>query len=241
MYIWMWESVGHGLYVDTLTFCVDIYMDVGICVSRFMCRSQRTTRKKLFCLPLPSGSWKFNSTIRLAANSFTQWAITPALSEVVNRFVSRCSCRREVCNYDLIILPPYGSSVFKNLGCRNSCGVSGTWCVYGSWAETLLRPLQVVSLVKSLNMSSDRPERTGLVSPGQARPDDDGRELNVVWPTLRRHIPTAVLGICSWFLLYGSETSSGCGRDVAPFPLSSCFWLFILLMVSPVVVDPLVS
>lgn len=151
------------------TFCVDIYMDVGICVSRLMCRSQRTTRKRLFCLPLPSGSWKFNSTIRLAASSFTQWAITPALSEVVNRFVSRCSCSREVCNYDLIILPPYGISVFKNLGCRNSCGVSGTWCVCGSWAETLLRPLRVVSLVKSLNMSSDRPERTGLVSPGQAQ------------------------------------------------------------------------
>lgn len=136
-----------------------------------MCRSQRTTRKDLFCLPLPCGSCKFNWVIRLAASSFTQWGITPASSEVVNRFVSRCSCSREVCNYGLIILPPYGSSVFKNLCCRNSCGVSGTWCVCGSWAEALLRPLQVVSLGKSLNMSSKRPERTGLVYPGQARPD----------------------------------------------------------------------
>lgn len=143
---------------------------VGICVSQFMCRSQRTTRKDLFCLPLPCGSCKFNWVIRLAASSFTQWAITPASSEVVNRFVSRCSCSREVCSYDLIILPPYGSSVFEDLCCRNSCGVSGTWCVCGSRAEALLRPLQVVSLVKPLNMSSKRPERTSLVYPGQARP-----------------------------------------------------------------------
>lgn len=143
---------------------------VGICVSQFMYRSQRTTRKDLFCLPLPCGSCKFNWVIRLAASSFTQWAITPASSEVVSRFVSRCSCSREVCSYDLIILPPYGSSVFEDLCCRNSCGVSGTWCVCGSRAEALLRPLQVVSLVKPLNMSSKRPERTGLVYPGQARP-----------------------------------------------------------------------
>lgn len=149
--------------------CGCMYVCGNLCVSWFVCRSQRTTCKRLFCLLLPCGSWKFNSAIRLAASSFNQWAITPASSEVVNRFVSRCSCSREVCNYDLIILPPYGSSVFKNLCCRNSCGVSGTWCVCGSWAETLLRPLQVVSLVKSLNMSSNRPERTGLVSSGQAR------------------------------------------------------------------------
>lgn len=144
--------------------------------------------------------------------------------------MSRCSCSREVCNYDLIILPPYGSSMFKNLCCRNSCGVSGTLCVSGCWVETLLRPLQVAIW---LNLwACPQIDQKELVFFPQARPVGGNWML---YSVLREDTPLCldrdmvILRICSWFLLQGSEAILGCGTDVDPLPLSNCFWFLILL------------
>lgn len=130
MYVYTYPYQCIYILIHTHTHTsLSVCMCMGVCASQLMCRDESTTCRRIFSLLSLCGSLGLNSGSQVWQHAIllTEPSYQPRL-KVVNWFVSRCSCFREVCNYYLIILPHYSSDVFKNLCCRNSCGVSSTQC-----------------------------------------------------------------------------------------------------------------